>query len=40
MAGDLAATVREGAAIAAEVIDSGRAMRKLADLKEFSRSLD
>ena len=40
MAGGSAATVREGAAIAAEVIDSGRAMRKLTDLMEFSRSLN
>ncbi len=40
MAGGRAATMREGAVIAADVIDSGRAMRKLADLKELSRSLD
>ena len=40
MAGGRAATLREGAFIAADVIDSGRTMRKLADLKELSRSLD
>ena len=40
MAGDRAATVREGAAIAADVIDSGSAMRKLAELKELSRALE
>jgi anthranilate phosphoribosyltransferase len=40
MAGGRAATLSEGAALAAEAIDSGRAMRKLADLKEFTRSLD
>lgn len=40
MAGGRAATLREGAVIAADAIDSGRAMRKLADLKEFTRSLD
>jgi anthranilate phosphoribosyltransferase len=40
MAGGRADTLREGAALAAEAIDSGEAMRKLADLKEFTRSLD
>ncbi len=40
MAGGRAATLREGAVIAADVIDSGRAMRKLVDLKEFSHSFD
>ena len=40
MAGGSAATLREGAAIAADVIDSGRALRKLAELKEFSRTLE
>ncbi|MCX5900436.1 MAG: anthranilate phosphoribosyltransferase [Proteobacteria bacterium] len=40
MAGGRAATLREGAAIAADVIDSGRALRKLAELKEFSRTLE
>jgi anthranilate phosphoribosyltransferase len=40
MAGGRAATLREGAALAADVIDSGRALRKLAELKEFSRTLE
>jgi anthranilate phosphoribosyltransferase len=40
MAGGRAATLREGAVLAADSIDSGGAMRKLADLREFSRSLD
>ena len=40
MAGGRADTLREGVALAAEAIDSGGAMRKLDDLKEFTRSLD
>ena len=40
MAGGRAATLREGAAIAAEVIDSGGAMRKLTDLKELTCALN
>jgi anthranilate phosphoribosyltransferase len=40
MAGGRAATLREGAALAADIIDSGRALRKLAELKEFSRTLE
>jgi anthranilate phosphoribosyltransferase len=39
MAGGCAATLREGAVIAARAIDSGGAMRKLEDLKKFTRSL-
>lgn len=40
MAGGSALTLREGAGMAAEAIDSGRAMRKLTDLKELSQALD
>ncbi len=40
MAGGLATTIRDGAVLAAEAIDSGRALRKLELLQEFTHCLD